>query len=503
VTYPHAELEKTLAPTYGVIVYQEQVMRIANILAGFSLAEADVLRKAVGKKIAALITHGAGALRRTAVERGVDRRTATDLAEQIETFGRYGFNRSHSAAYSLLSYHTAWLKAHYPAEFMAALLSSVLDKTDDVVKYIGECRDLPRSLPQLDEGVEVLPPHVNESGWKFTVTAEQKIRFGLGAVRGVGSGAVQSILKARREGGPFESLFDFLERIDLKALNKRACEALIAAGALDGFGHRAQLLAGLDSAYSEVQAREAEIAAGQGTLFDGGGEGLERPTPALPTVPEWSEADRLKREKEALGFFISGHPLDRHRELVRAFGPANTSNFADFAGSEVEFACVVTKVARQLSRKDNSEWGRITVEDFHGTATVLGFRETWQRCRDILDQDTSILIRGKVSGRERDEEDPPVFLDDAEPLEEVGRSGRVAVAITLGSASDLPAEKVTSARALMEQHLGRAPLELHLENGNGLEARLRSRSLTLDPSPHVLRALKELLGPARVRIVKV
>ncbi len=503
VNYPHPDLERTLAPTYGVIVYQEQVMRIANILAGFSLAEADVLRKAVGKKIAELIREELGRFVDRAMERGVEEKTARDLADQIETFGRYGFNRSHSAAYSLLSYHTAWLKAHYPAEFMAALLSSVLDKTDDVVKYIGECRDLPRSLPHLEEGVEVLPPHVNESGWKFTVTGDQKIRFGLGAVRGVGSGAVRSILRARDEEGPFTSLFNFLERIDLRALNKRACEALIAAGALDGFGHRAQLLAGLDGAYSEVQTRQAEEAAGQATLFDGGDGALDRPDPQLPTLPEWTEQDRLAREKEALGFFISGHPLDRHRELVRAFGPANSANLPEFAGADVEFACVVTKVARQLSRKDNSEWGRITVEDFHGTATVLGFRETWQRCRDILEQDAAILIRGKVSGRERDEEDPPVFLDDAEPLESVRRSGRVAISITVERSEDLSEEKVARARSFMEKHLGRAPLELHLENGHGLEARLRSRSLTLDPSPHVLRELKEILGPARIGIVKV
>jgi len=502
VTYPHTDLEQTLEPTYGVIVYQEQVMRIANILAGFSLAEADVLRKAVGKKIAELIKKELGRFVERSVERGVDRRLAEDLAEQIETFGRYGFNRSHSAAYSLLSYHTAWLKTHYPAEFMAALLSSVLDKTDDVVKYIGECRDLPRHLPHLEEEVVVLPPHVNESGWKFTVTDGRRIRFGLGAVRGVGAGAVNSILEAREEGGPFTSLFDFLERIDLRALNKRACEALITAGALDGFGHRAQLLAGLDAAYGEVQARAAEAAAGQASLFDAALGGVERPDPTLPEVPEWPEQDRLAREKEALGFFISGHPLDRHQELVRAFGPANSSNLAEFAGEEVEFACVVTKVARQLSRRDNSEWGKITVEDFHGTATILAFRDTWQRCKEVLEQDAVVLVRGKVSGRERDEEDPPIFLDDAESLEAVSRSGRVALAITVDPGEGFSDEEVQRARKAMENNLGRAPLEVHLANGGGLEARLRSRSLTVDPSPRLLGELKEVLGPGRIRMTR-
>jgi len=502
VRFPHPDLKATLEPTYGVIVYQEQLMRIANILAGFSLAEADVLRKAVGKKIASLIRKELGRFVERAVERGVERRLAEELAQQIETFGRYGFNRSHSAAYSLLSYHTAWLKAHYPAEFMAALLSSVLDKTDDVVKYIGECRDLPRHLSKLDEGIQVLPPHVNESGWKFTVTPKQQIRFGLGAVRGVGAGAVQSILKARDEGGPFSSLFEFLERIDLRALNKRACEALIAAGALDGFGHRAQLLGGLDTAYGEVQAREAEAAAGQASLFDGGEEDLQRPVPELPDIPEWTEQELLKREKEALGFFISGHPLDRHRELVQAFGPANSANLAEFAGEEVELACVVTKIARQTSRRDNSEWGKITVEDFHGTATILAFRESWQRARDLLEQDATVLVRGKVSNRERDEEDPPVFLDEVEHLENVARSGRVAVTIRLEEGETLSGEEVAGARRIMRQHLGRAPLELRVGNGEAPRARLRSRSLTLDPTPGLLAELKELLGSRRIGLVR-
>jgi DNA polymerase III subunit alpha len=502
VRYPHRDLEATLAPTYGVIVYQEQVMRIANQLAGFSLAEADVLRKAVGKKIAKLIRKELERFVERAVERGVDERTATHLAEQIETFGRYGFNRSHSAAYSLLSYHTAWLKAHYPAEFMAALLSSVLDRTDDVVKYIAECRDLPRCLPELEEGVEVLPPDVNESSWKFTVTDDRRIRFGLGAVRGVGSGAVRSILAARAEGGAFGSLFDFLERIDLKALNKRACEALICAGALDAFGGRARLLAGLDAAYGEVQARAAEAAAGQGSLFEAAGEAVERPLPELPEVPEWPEQDRLAREKEALGFFISGHPLDRYRDLVGAFGAANTGNLPELAGQSVELACVVTKVGRQILRRDNSEWGRLTVEDFHGTATVLAFGDGWQAARDVLQQDAVVLLRGTVSNRERDEEDPPIFLDRAEPLQAVPESGRIAVAIEVEPGRNAPEDLFRKVRGVLDARPGPAPVEVHLGAANGSSPRLRSRSLRVVADGETLDALRTLVGKGRVRLVR-
>jgi DNA polymerase-3 subunit alpha len=504
VKYPHPSLEKTLEATFGVIVYQEQVMRIASVLAGYTVGEADVLRKAVGKKIAELIKKELGTFVERAVERGVERRVAEDLASQIETFGRYGFVKAHSTAYSLISYHTAWLKAHYPAEFMAGVLSSVLDKTDDVVKYIAECRDLPRSLPHLEEGIEVLPPDVNQSGWKFTAIDGSKIRFGLGAVRGVGAGAVRSVLQARDEGGRFTSLFDFLERIDVRALNKRACEALIAAGALDAFGYRSQLLAGLDTAYQEVLARRAEEEAGQASLFgDGGGPGLARQAPPLPHVPDWPEPERLAREKEALGFFISGHPLDRFRDVVQAFDHVNTRSLQERAGQKIELACVVTAVARQISRRDASEWGKIVVEDFHGTATLLAFKEVWQSARETLRPDVVVLVRGQVSGRERDEEDPPVFLDEVVPLESVAASGILSLQIELPLRADLPDDAFARARTILAAHPGAAPVELALGVDNGARApRFRSRSLSVDGGQETLAELRALFGRGRVRLVR-
>jgi DNA polymerase-3 subunit alpha len=501
VTYPHPALQATLEPTYGVIVYQEQVMRIANVLARYTLGEADVLRKAVSKKDADLIKKELEKFVERAVVNGVDRRLATDLAEQIETFGRYGFNKSHAAAYSLVSYHTAWLKAHYPAEFMAALLSSVLDKTDDVVKYIGECRDLPRYVPKLQEPVEVLPPDVNQSGWKFTVTDTHQIRFGLGAVRGVGAGAVKSILEARA-AGPFRSLFDFLERIDTRALNKRACEALIAAGALDAFGHRAQLLAGLDAGYSEVQARQTERDSGQASLF-GDASVLPRTEPGLPRIPAWDEPERLAREKEALGFFISGHPLDRYREVVHAFEPVNSATLSSYPGQSVELACVVTSVARQISRKDNSEWGKVTVEDFQGTATILAFREAWQAYKDVLRQDAVVLVAGKVSSRERDEEDPPLFLDRARPLDDVAGSGEIAVQIELELGASLPEDAFARAKEVLAAHPGAAPVVVQVGSDNGsLAPRLKSRTLRACPDAATVGALQKLFGRGNVRLVR-
>jgi DNA polymerase III subunit alpha len=507
VRYPHESLAEVLEPTYGVIVYQEQLMRIAQVLAGFSLAEADVLRKAVGKKDAELIKKELGGFIERAVAKGHDRALIQNLAEQIEAFGRYGFNKSHSAAYSLVAYQTAWLKCYYPAEFMAALMSSVVDKIDDVVAYIQQCREMVRYLPRVGrEGIEVLPPHVNESNWKFTVVGEGvgKIRFGLGAIRGVGEGAVRSILAARLAEGEFTTLFDFLKRIDLRLCNKRVLEALICAGALDGLdtgGSRAQLLAGLDAAFLAAQAHWQEENSLQDSLF-GGDSGVVIPAPVLPNVEKWPEGERLAREKEILGFFISGHPLNRYREDVALFEVrTTTATLKQQKDQKVELACVVTDAARQISKKDGSEWGRITVEDFHGTATVLAFGDTWAKYKDVLQQDAAVVIRGAVSSRDRDEEDPPIFLDAASALGDVRGSGEVGVCIEIAS-SGPEAKAIEDAKAVLARHDGQGPVFVLWRNGGAEEGapRLKSRTLTVNPSPELLVELRDLLGDERVKL---
>lgn len=420
-------------------------------------------------------------------------------------------HNSHSVAYGLVAYQTAWLKCHYPAEFMAALMSSVVDKTDDVVAYIAHCRELHRFLPRIPrDGIEVLAPSVNESNWKFTVVGEEvgQIRFGLGAIRGVGDGAVRSIIASRLAEGRFTSLFDFLVRIDLRLCNKRVIEALICSGACDDFEedrNRNRLLAGLDAAFNAAQAVQKERDSAQDSLFgelggaDGGG--LVQ-APALPKVEKWSESERLTREKEILGFFISGHPLNRFREDMALFeGRTNTVTLKTLRGQKVELACVVTEAARQISKKDGSEWGRITVEDFHGTATVLAFGDSWAKYKEVLKQDAAVVVRGSVSSRENDEEDPPVFLDAALPLEKVRESGEVGVAIELGSVGPA-ASAVEEAKALLAAHPGEGPVLVLWKNGGG-EAqppRLRSKSLKVAPRDELLAALRECLGDDRVRL---
>ncbi len=495
VSYALPELQEVLEPTFGVIVYQEQVMRIANVLAGYSLSEADVLRKAVGKKKAELIREELGKFVTRAVERGHKRKVIEDLAGQIETFGRYGFNKSHSVAYSLVAYQTAWLKAHYPAEYMAALLSCAIGDTRTVVKYIGACREM---------GIEVLPPDVNESGWHFTVVGEGRIRFGLGAVRNVGRGAADSILGARERGGPLRDLHDLAARIDLRVCNKRVLEALVASGAADGLGgHRAQLFAALDTVVAEASLRQAEAEAGQTSLF-GGAKAAEPATRApLPMVPEWSEAERLAREKELVGFFVTGHPLGRFDTEARLFASHTTADLGVWMEGPLQVAAVVTAVKRQTARRTGAEWARLTLEDFHGSAEVLCFPEAWKKLARVIQPDGAYLVTGGYSLRDRGEEDAPFIVEDAIPLTDLRTAGRVGLALRWRAADRLDPDALTVAAKLCAAHPGPAPVlvEWSDDNGGGT-ARFRARGLGVSLDDDLLSTLRDVLGERGVELVR-
>lgn len=495
VRYPHPAVEEVLAPTYGVILYQEQVMRIAHVLAGFTLSEADVLRKAVGKKDQELIERELERFVDRCVERGHPPRVIRDIAGQIKTFGRYGFNKSHSVAYSILTFQTAWFKAHYPAEFMAALLSSEIGDTDKVVSYINEAREL---------GLAVLPPSVNESGWKFTVIGDAQIRFGLGAVRHVGRGAIESIIAGRESEGPYRSIADFCERVDLRLCNKRVIESLIAAGALDQLGgHRAQLIAALDSALNEAQLLQAERESGQASLF---GEAAEAQTPPpthqLPDVPPWSEGERLAREKGVVGFFISGHPLGRFREEVQLFGTRTTATLGSWSEHKVRAAVVVTAVKRRISKKTGAEYARLTLEDFHGTAEALVFPETWGKLSQLIVPDAALLLTGGYSARDRGEDRAPFIVDEAQPLVELRTSGAIGVALELRSGTGPEREAARAIKALCAAHPGPAPVFVDWSDGNGVTALLRSRDTQVALDEDFLDALRQLVGTDRVRLVR-
>ncbi|HEY0931836.1 MAG TPA: DNA polymerase III subunit alpha [Gemmatimonas sp.] len=498
--YALPELEPILSNTYGVITYQEQVMRIAQVLAGISLAEADVLRKAVGKKDAELIKKELGKFTEKAIGRGYDKKIIEELAGQIETFGRYGFNKSHSVAYSVVAYHTAYLKTHYPAEFMAALLSSNIGKTEEVIKYIAEAREM---------GIEVLAPDVNESGWRFTVIGDKRIRFGLGAIRNVGKGAIDSLLAARGEG-PFPTLHDLCGRVDLRLCNKRVFEALVAAGACDTLGgHRAQLLAGLDHAISEAALQQEEAERGQGSLFGDlmgdaptSGGTSSRQAAALPNIPHWAESERLQREKELLGFYISGHPLEPHRTECELFATHTVSQLGTWVSEAVTIGVVVTAIRKQISKRTGAEFARLTVEDFSGSSEVLVFPEAWGVIAERVRPDVPLLLKGGYSRKDQDVENATFIVNEVTRFAELRASGDVAVAIDLGVSLDLPPAMMEDVRAKVESHEGSAPLEVRWLDGNGKQVRFRSKSLRVTASPAILSDLRALLGADRVRLVR-
>ena len=499
VSYALPELEQILSSTYGVITYQEQVMRIAQVLAGISLAEADVLRKAVGKKDAVLIGKELGKFETKAVARGHDAKIIKEIAGQIETFGRYGFNKSHSVAYSVVAYHTAYLKAHFPAEFLAALLSSQIGDTESVIKYIAEAREL---------GIEILPPDVNESNFKFTVIGDKRIRFGLGAVRNVGRSAIDSIIAAKQTG-PFTSLFEFCERVDLRLCNRRVFEALIQSGALDALGgHRAQLIAALDAAISEAGLKQEEASIGQGSLFGDLGPaandltGQARHGPTLPNTPVWSDSERLAQEKAILGFYISGHPLEPFRTECELFATHTVAQLQGWTADKMAICVVITAVKRQLSKASQKEFARLTVEDFSGSAEVLVFPEAWSVLGDRIRTDVPVLIKGGYGRRDQDSEKPTYIVDEVTLLAERRTNGAVIVSLQLGSSAGLSPAVMGDIRAVAESHPGTAPLEVSWIDGRGSSSRFRSRTLTMAADGAALTDLRALLGHERVRLVR-
>jgi len=496
------ELQPILEPTYGVITYQEQVMRVAQALAGMSIAEADVLRKAVGKKDPELLKKELGGFVERAVARGYDRRVIEELAGQLETFGRYGFVKAHSVAYSIISYQTAWLKAHHPAELMAALLSSSIGDTDSVVKFINESREL---------GIEVLAPDVNESGYKFTVLDDKRMRFGLGAIRNVGKAAIDSILAARRER-QFTSFYDLCDRVDLRLCNRRVFEALIASGALDNLGgHRAQYWAVLDTSLQEASLKQQEAAVGQFSLlsFAEQGEPLIEAPRVLPNLAPLGEAERLTKEKEILGFYISGHPLEPFRLECELFATHTASQIGTWTDQPVSLGVVVTAIKRQISKRSGAEYARLTVEDFSGSSEVLIFPEAWALLADRVKTDVPVLMKGGYPRRDQDAENPTFIVESLTAFAELRLTGQVAVSIELAPGDGLTPAVMRDVRSVIDSYATSAaapPLEVQWSDpsaggGNG-RARLRSRSLRLPATQAALNELRALLGEQRVRLVR-
>ncbi len=387
IRYPHPSLEQILKPTYGVILYQEQVMQIAQVLSGYTLGGADLLRRAMGKKKPEEMAKQRAVFVKGAETNGVKSQLAADIFDLIEKFAGYGFNRSHSAAYALIAYQTAWLKAHYPAAFMAAVLSSDMDKTEKVVTMLAECRDMK---------LRILPPDINRCDFNFVPVDENAILYGLGAIKGLGESATDVLLAARRDGGPFADLFDFCRRLDTRKVNRRSIESLIKAGALDALGpHRATLMASLGAAVSAADRHSHDSQAGQSDLFGGATSGTAV-APAFVDVAEWSEDQRLEGEKETLGLYLTGHPIARHEKELREIIDCTIAELRPAQDRTLVVAGLVVGL-RTMQTRRGDRMAFVTLDDRTGRLELAVFAEFYTRYRELLVKDSLLVVEGQVS----------------------------------------------------------------------------------------------------------
>lgn len=484
IEYEHPLLEPILRETYGVIVYQEQVMQIASELAGYSLGEADLLRRAMGKKKKEIMDEQRALFLERSREREIPEAAAQRIFDLMAHFSGYGFNKSHSAGYAFVAYQTAYLKVHHPVEFMAAAVTSEMSNSDRVMILLTEAKRM---------GIRVLPPDINLSDEQFTVHGEA-IRFGLGAVKGVGHNAVEAVRTARASR-PFVDLFDFCERIDPGPANRKCLEALIHAGAMDAFGpSRASLLDALPLASEWGARRRAEKENGQGSLFGGVAEEASRPS--LPSTQSWDPGETLRREKAALGFYVSAHPLDPWRSTLEGLGSISTQ---DLEGAEDGRDVILGGIpvhARISSDKKGREMAFVTVEDFTGTVECIAFADPFAGCRGLLTSDQPVLIKGRLSTREQ--EKPKILLAEAHLLENLAEKGGLVVHVVVST--KWGEDRLCALNSLLGRHPGACPVFLHVDPRMLGGVQMRLRSTRVRPGPDLCCGLREIAGEAALRV---
>ncbi|MGI4829522.1 MAG: DNA polymerase III subunit alpha, partial [Janthinobacterium lividum] len=510
VDYMFAELETILKETLGVIVYQEQVMQISSAIAGYSLGGADLLRRAMGKKDPAEMAKQRDIFMAGALARKHPKDAAGKLFDLMEQFAGYGFNKSHSAAYALLAYHTAWLKTHYPVEFMAALLTSETSKPENVVKYIGECREME---------IAVVPPDVQTSDANFTPTADA-IRFGLAAIKNVGHNAIETIQKARVEllaaGKPgFASMWEFCEKIDLRLMNKRVLESLCKAGALDAFGKRSEVMAAVDKAMERAQKSQRDAASGQHGLFgmfDEGPATSNAKEDALPAAPEWDEYTRLANEKEVLGFFVSGHPLDKYKEKLRNLkGVIDTQTACEMKpepvvfrrgqqeqGSEITVAGVITGLKVAKSKRSGEMYAQACLEDAVGKIELIAFPQSYEKLAEKLKIDVPVLIRGALRGEE--DSAPKIAISSIQALEDVQVKLPEALRIRVPLHSP-DATLMSKLQEIFRGAPGRGKVLLNLEEPGEFCAVLEPQGYSVAADVQFIESVEGLVGRGAVQVI--
>lgn len=492
-SYPLPQLEPILKETYGVIVYQEQVMKIANVLADYSLGDADNLRRAMGKKIPEVMEEQRAKFMAGAEKLQVPLDKAEHIFDLMAKFAGYGFNKSHSAAYAYVCYQTAYLKAHYPAQFMAALLSCDVNNTDKVVKYKAECEE---------QQIKVLPPDINESDQDFTVV-KGAIRFGLAAVKNVGGSAIDSIIEERQNDGPYQSLGDFCTRVDSRKVNKRVIESLIKAGAFDGMGaRRAQLMAILDTAMEQAQAAQRDRESGQLSLFSVMSSATKEKAVIikLPDVPEWDERQKLAFEKETVGFYITGHPLDKCKkelEMVSECAIADLPSHSD--GSATRIGGLIKAKKNHKSKKGDA-MAFLTVEDTTSQVEVVVFPTAYAGCAHLLESDDPIVIQGQL--KKEDEGGVKILADEIVSLTEAQERYTESICLTLYP-NKIDRQKLDEIKTIVHKNHGPCKLSmiLHFAGRGEVEIDIQP-DLTISPSRPFSEAIRKILGYDALRYSK-
>lgn len=494
VHYLHPMLEEVLSVTNGVIIYQEQVMRIAQMMGGFTLGQADILRKAMGKKQAEKMEVMGKQFVEGAVARDVDRKVARDVYDLMAKFAEYGFNKAHATVYAHVSYQAAYLKAHYPVEFLTATLTSWMGNQDQFLVMKTEAERL---------GIKLLPPDVNTSE-RACAIEDGNIRLGLAAIKNVGK-AVESLLEARSKGGRFASLFDLCSRVDLRLVNKKALESLVYAGALDSLpGTRAQHHAGMDTALDYGSSFQEERASGQTSLFgESSDEGLDIPEPSLPDVPPWPYNELLAHEKELLNFYVSGHPLDRYRDEIRGFATTSlgAEALADVRpGQKVTVGGLIVSL-RPHTQKNGKQMAFGLLEDFEGTVDLVVFNDAFERIGHLLAADVMVLVHGSVDKRDGDPK-PKILVDNVMPLSEAREKLARSVHIRIHT-QGLEPEFVSTVTEACGTAAGECALVVHLVTRENNDFRVLSRQYKLSPAKETLARLREKLGEENVWLSKV
>ncbi len=493
IVYELPELEAILKETYGVIVYQEQVMQIAVAIGNYTMSEADTLRKVMSKKKASEMEKEKPKFLEGAVKRKIQEIKARKIWEQMETFAEYGFNKSHSTAYAMISYQTAYLKTHYPAEFMAALLTSEKDNRDKIIKHINNCKEMT---------IGVLPPDINQSQSDFSVSGGNTIRFGLAAVKNVGIGAIEEIIHARKQGNHFQSFQDFCRRVDLRKVNKRVIESLIKCGAFDSLGHRRrQLLDAHEEIMEAAQKHQRDRLNGQVSFFDrvegeeGCGDSEAFTGGALRDLPEWDHRELLSYEKETLGFYITGHPLIPWKDKLELLTSCDTATIADRNDKdEVAISGIISNI-REVTTRRKDVMAYVTVEDLKGSITVIFFAEIYRAAFELLHSEEPVLVRGTV---DIGEESVKVIAAEAQLLSEatVVPYKTAHFRIDAMKATD---KEIDELYALLNKKHGKQDGFLHLVNGNSETVIYLGRAMRLELSGDLLKSADEILGAGATR----